>query len=133
MVGGLRRVVAPLAGALTICATMALGPASPAAYAGATGTYVVLYADQALPSGATEHVRAAGGSVVATYPEIGVVIAKSAASSFKDQVKSDSRVAGVSATGAFGTRLKQSEPAANEPAAAADLPSVEDRQWDMQQ
>jgi subtilisin family serine protease len=114
---------------------VALGPASPAAFAGAATaqTYVVLYAAQALPGDATLHVQASGGSVVAAYPEIGVVIARSAAASFREQVGNDGRVAGVSATGAFASGLKQREPAANEDPGGGHSPSLAAQQWDMSQ
>lgn len=129
--GRLRRLAIQIVAALIMCAPQAFGSAT-VAHADATGTYLVLYADQALPSGAAEHVQAAGGSVVATYPEIGVVIAR-ATDSFKAQVKSDSRVAGVAATAAFGTGPKRGEPAAGDNTGGGDFPSLASRQWDMKQ
>lgn len=113
--------------------TAALAQAATKSTTGTAGTYLVLYADQTLPAGAARHIESSGGSVVASYPEIGVVVARSAASSFKGQVKSDGRVAGVSATGAFATGLKKREPAADENAGGGDFPSLADRQWDMRQ
>src|SRR2546422_8898636 len=86
MVRGLR-VTASFAAALMTCAAVALGVASPVVYAssdatsGTAQTYVVLYAAQALPGDAASRVQAAGGSIVAAYPEIGVVIARSTATS----------------------------------------------------
>jgi lantibiotic leader peptide-processing serine protease len=59
---------------------MALGAGTPVAYGATAETYVVLYADQALPGGAEGRVQASGGSVVAAYPDIGVVVARSASS-----------------------------------------------------
>ncbi len=135
MVRGLRRAAASLAAALVTCAAVAWGSAAPVAYAG-TGTaetYLVLYSAQALPGDAAARVQAAGGSVVASYPEIGVVVARSAATSFTAQVESDGRVSGVSATGAFASGLKQREPAASEDAGGTPAPSLADRQWDMAQ
>jgi lantibiotic leader peptide-processing serine protease len=134
MVRGLR-IAASLAAALTTWAAVALAPASPVAYAsaGSAQTYVVLYAAQTLPGDASALVQASGGSVVAAYPEIGVVIARSTATSFKEQVKNDSRVAGVSATGAFASGPKQREPAANEGPDGGHSPSLAARQWDMAQ
>jgi subtilisin family serine protease len=127
----LRRVAIQIVAALIMCAPQALGPAT-VAHAGTTGTYLVLYADQALPSGAAQHVEAAGGTVVATYPEIGVVIAR-ATDSFKAQVKSDSRIAGVAATAAFATGPKRGEPVAGDNTGGGDFPSLASRQWDMKQ
>jgi subtilisin family serine protease len=103
------------------------------AQAGTAETYLVLYADQTLPSGAAGHVQASGGSVLATYPEIGVVVARSATTSFKAQVKRDSRVAEVSGTSAFATSRKRREPGGDENNQSGDFPSLKDRQWDMRQ
>src|ERR1700716_135488 len=127
------RIAARVMGALTACAAVVLGSAAPVAQAGAAETYLVLYSDQTLPSGAAGHVQASGGNVVATYPEIGVVIARSATTSFKAQVKSDSRVAEVSGTSAFATSRKRREPGDNENSQSGDFPSLKDRQWDMRQ
>src|SRR5439155_6715756 len=72
MVRGLR-VTASFAAAVMTCAATAFGLASPVVYAssGTAQTYVVLYAAQALPGDAAVQVQAAGGTVVAAYPEIG--------------------------------------------------------------
>jgi lantibiotic leader peptide-processing serine protease len=133
MARGIQRLAGQLAAGLAICAAAVFGPAAPAAQAGATQTYLVVYAGQTLPSSASDHVKAAGASVVATYPEIGVVIARSATPSFTRQVESDSRVAGVSATAAFATGQKKQEPAANDGGSGGDFPTLADRQWDMRQ
>lgn len=127
------RIAARVMGALTACAAVAFGAAAPVAQAGTAETYVVLYGDETLPSGAAGHVQASGGNVVAAYPEIGVLIARSAATSFKAQVKSDSRVAEVSGTSAFATSRKRREPGDNENSQSGDFPSLKDRQWDMRQ
>jgi len=134
MVRGLR-VTASFAAAVMTCAATAFGLASPVVYAssGTAQTYVVLYAAQALPGDAAVQVQAAGGTVVAAYPEIGVVIARSTATSFTQQVKNDVGVAGVTATGAFASGLKEREPAANEGSGGEHPPSLADQQWDMTQ
>jgi subtilisin family serine protease len=127
------RMTARVMGLLMVCAAFALGAGTPVAYAAKAETYVVLYADEALPGGATGRVQAAGGSVVAAYPDIGVVIARSASTAFKSQVRSDSRVAGVAATSTFATGRKRLEPAAAENGSRGDFPSLAARQWDMRQ
>ena len=128
MVPGLR-MTAVFAAALTTCAAVGvvLAPAAPIVYAGTAQTYVVLYGAEALPGDAAAHVQASGGSIVAAYPEIGVVIARSAATSFTQLVENDSRVAGVTATGAFGSGLKEREPAADQVSAAVRPPSLADQ------
>ena len=129
------RIAASFAAVLTTCAAVAFAPVSRIVYAsaGTVQTYVVLYAAPTLPGDAAAHVQASGGSVVAAYPEIGVVIARSTATSFTEQVRSDSGVAGVSATGAFASGLKQREPAADEGPGGGRSASLADQQWDMSQ
>jgi subtilisin family serine protease len=135
MARGLRRLGASLAGAFIIVAAAAFGPGATAAQAGTEQTYLVLYDGASLPAGAAAHVQASGGSVVAAYPQIGVVVARSATAAFATQVRGDSRVSGVSSTARFATGLKRDEPAADEPAPApaAEPPSLASRQWDMRQ
>ena len=110
MVRGIRYVSARVATALLVSSAFVFAPGVPIAQAGADSTYVVLYGSQAVPAGAARHIQLAGGSVVATYPEIGVAIARSSNASFTTQVKSDGLVAGVSTTRGFGSQLKKSEP-----------------------
>jgi subtilisin family serine protease len=127
------RVAARLLVTLTVCAAVVFGPAAPVAQAATAETFIVLYSDETLPSGAAAHVQASGGNVVATYPEIGVVVARSATTSFKAQVKSDSRVAEVAGTSAVATGRKRREPGGDENNQSGDFPSLKDRQWDMRQ
>ena len=54
--------------------------------------YVILYKQDAVASDAAAMVKHAGGSVVATYPQIGVVIARSSSPSFDAAVLKDSRI-----------------------------------------
>jgi lantibiotic leader peptide-processing serine protease len=135
MVRRLRRAALSVAAGLASVAAVAWGSAPPVAFAstGAADTYVVLYAAQAVPGDAAARVQAAGGSVVASYPEIGVVVARSAAASFTAQVRSDGRVSGVSATSGFASGIKQREPAAGEGPDVAQSPTLADKQWDMTQ
>jgi lantibiotic leader peptide-processing serine protease len=113
--------------------------AAPAAFG---STYIVLYKQQAVSSDAAASIAKAGGTVVYAYPQIGVVIAKSDSTSFRDNVMKDSRVEGASATAGFATRLPDAAPTAddgggppeqlpNSPATDAD--TLSPLQWDMRQ
>src|SRR5262249_28787120 len=66
--------------------------------------YVVLYAQPSVDKDAAARIAAAGGSVVAMYPQIGVVIAESSKASFRSTLLADTRIEGVSATSKFGVQ-----------------------------
>ena len=68
--------------------------------------YVVLYKQESVGSDATAAIKSAGGSVVASYPQIGVVIAESEAASFGERVSKDSRIQGAASTAGFGVQLE---------------------------
>jgi len=70
-----------------------------------TEAYVVLYGAQAVPSDTPTRIASAGGTLVARYDEIGVVIARSSSLTFRSTLLGDRRIAGVSATTRFATRL----------------------------
>jgi subtilisin family serine protease len=116
--------------------------ASTLAFAGAASaaTYVILYKTQGVPADGGAAVRAAGGTVVASYSQIGVIIARSDSASFRDALMKDSRVNGVSSTGAFGVRL-DGDAADSADASPGDLPNspasdsdnLSGLQWDMRQ
>jgi subtilisin family serine protease len=109
------------------------------AFAGAASaaTYIVLYKAQGLPANGGATVRAAGGTVVASYSQIGVIIAKSDSSSFRAALLKDTRVDGVSATARFATHLDTTDSTATEGdlpnAPATDSDSLSGLQWDMRQ
>ena len=112
---------------------------SPSVAAGASQTYIVLYKTQSVSSDAVAAVSKAGGSIVAAYPQIGVVVATSTNTSFRSTVLRDSRVSGAAATNRFATRLDvdSAEDTSATPlpdsAPAADSDSLSGRQWDMVQ
>jgi subtilisin family serine protease len=134
MVKRLRGVAVRLTISALLAGALAVGAGTSIAQSGADSTYLVLYSSQALPAGAAQGIQAAGGSLVAAYPEIGVVIARSTNLSFSSLVKGDSRVAEVAATKGFGTQLKKGEPdAAAGTDEGGDFPSLKSRQWDMAQ
>jgi lantibiotic leader peptide-processing serine protease len=119
----------------TLCALVVLA-AAVAVPAAVGSNYVVLYKQQAVPANSTASVQQAGGSVVATYPQIGVVVASSDNASFRTQLLADARIQNVSETAGFATRLPASQVAANESVPAApvsDSDSLSGLQWDMVQ
>jgi subtilisin family serine protease len=126
---------------LALCASSLAGLtiAAPQAGAGSTGatqTYVVLYRSGASTSGASGVIASAGGSVVANYPQIGVVIARSDQSAFATTVQKKSGVEGVSATTRFGvgSRDESADSAtADAPAPGSDGEPLSGLQWDMAQ
>ena len=109
------------------------------AFAGAASaaTYVVLYKSAGVSADAGTKIRAAGGTVVASYAQIGVVIAKSSSPTFRDTIAKDKSVDGVSATAAFATHLDNTDVTASEGdlpnAPATDSDSLSGLQWDMRQ
>jgi lantibiotic leader peptide-processing serine protease len=118
--------------------TAALGLAAMAFASSALAqNYVILYKQQAVGPDATAMVRNAGGSVVATYPQIGVVIARSDSPTFAATVRRDSRVEGASATQGFGVQLPETDvamagaPIGNLPGTDSD--NLSGLQWDMRQ
>src|SRR5712691_5010273 len=113
------------------------------AHAGAMQNYIVLYSASAVPADASASIASAGGSLVYSYPQIGVVVAKSDSATFRNAILKDSRVDGASATGAFVSKLPDEQAPAtdasgppqgdlpNSPATDAD--SLSPLQWDMRQ
>src|SRR3954452_12619961 len=112
------------------------------ALAGSAGAsnYIILYKQNATPANAAQIVSQAGGSYVYAYSQIGVVIAKSTNASFRDNILTDNRVEGVSATDQFASKLDpdtaddgngSTGDLPNGPAADADFLSP--LQWDMRQ
>jgi lantibiotic leader peptide-processing serine protease len=100
-------------------------------------TYVVLYKAQGLPADGGASVRAAGGTVVASYPQIGVLIASSDSAGFRAALAKDNRVDGVSTTAGFASRLEPDAAASSEGdlpnAPATDADTFSGLQWDMRQ
>jgi subtilisin family serine protease len=103
--------------------------------------YIVLYAQPSVDKAAAARIAAAGGSVVASYPQIGVVIAESSRASFRNAVMADGRVEGVSATSKFGLKstdgfgIRGRMPASRRAVTPTAGPSdpLSSLQWDMKQ
>jgi hypothetical protein len=103
-----------------------------------TETYIVLYKAPAVPSDAGNVVASAGGTLVASYDQIGVAIARSSSASFLASMLKDRRVEGTTATTAFATPLggDRDERDAALPAIVPAMPggdSLSGLQWDMDQ
>jgi len=130
-----------LLGSLAVigAAVISLAGAAWAATTSSQLTYIVLYKSNAVSSDAAAAVAKAGGTLVKSYQDIGVVIARSANANFRANILKDSRVGGAAATTHFATRLNddsnagngKSSPAPGTPAPGSD--SLSGLQWDMDQ
>jgi lantibiotic leader peptide-processing serine protease len=106
-------------------------------HAGIAHTYIVLYKTQAVSKDAATVIANAGGTLVANYDAIGVVIARSDNDAFRSNLMKNSAVDGVAATERFATQLSDdtydTRPTAtpNTPAPGSD--SLSGLQWDMDQ
>src|SRR6476469_782030 len=127
MTGG--RLGRLLAGAAVIAATGVFAPAAataaPAGTTGPTETYLVLFKGNASPANAAGTVTGAGGTVVANYSQIGVLVARSDNSAFADRMRANNQVEGAAATTKFGSKLgdaEQAQDAGGPP--AGDLPNA---------
>jgi lantibiotic leader peptide-processing serine protease len=132
-----KRLLASGIAAMALIGTMFAG--IPAAHAGQTGTFLVVYQGSSLPSNASSLIRSSGGTVVASYPQIGVLVARTDSTSFRSNVMKDSRVQGASVTAPFATQLSPDQAASesdttvtpNTPAPGQD--NLSGLQWDMTQ
>ena len=130
---------AVIAAAVIAVAAVAVGStaeAEPAA--GTNATYVVLYRQGASSASAAAAVKAAGGTLVANYREIGVVIARSSSAGFEASIEGVRGVENAVATGNFGVSVGDAQAGAGPlpgdvPAAASDLEPLAGLQWDMRQ
>lgn len=111
-----------------------------ASAASATQTYIVLYPQYAVPGTALRAVSAAGGTLVATYSQIGVVIARSDNAAFTANLKATKGVQDVVATAAHAVKVDDAidpadadAPVLQAPTPAAGSDSLSGLQWDMDQ
>jgi lantibiotic leader peptide-processing serine protease len=136
----MRRKVLGIATAVAMVAMLGVTALAPAASAGAERTYIVLYKQLAVSSDAAARIQSAGGTLVASYGQIGVAIATSSNDAFAATLKKNAKIQGVSATDGFGVQL----PEAELDGAAADAPVIPSTpapgsdtlsglQWDMVQ
>ncbi|MDB4977636.1 MAG: hypothetical protein JWN48_5977 [Myxococcaceae bacterium] len=114
---------------------MALG--EKAAAVTASQVFLVLYKDTSLPKTSSADVVKAGGSVIASYPELGVVIARSASASFVNTLSANKLVdtvaptqgAAVDSLPSVTAQTKRKAP----PAPAASGEPLAPMQWNMRQ
>ena len=76
---------------IAAAAFVAGGTAATSSSAGAAANYIVLYKGQAVPKDAASTITAAGGSLVYSYDQIGVAIARSSSDSFRANLLKDNR------------------------------------------
>jgi subtilisin family serine protease len=99
---------------------------------------VVLYRAAAVPRDANAGISSAGGKVVRSYPQIGVVIASSTNRSFRAKLLGDTRIEGVVATARFASQLsdgvaQKAGVLAHVRASLSTGDSLSPLQWDMKQ
>lgn len=140
----LKRLIGPLS-AVGLAVGLLAGAANPAASAETTAgpmqNYVVLYKANGVSDASLKSVAAAGGTVVHSYPEIGVAIVKSDRAGFGPALKArDASVEGAASTAALGVAIgegtaadaeAQAPVAPGTPAPGSD--SLSGLQWDMDQ
>ncbi len=128
----LARIIAMFvfASATCIAANIQAAPAQ----VGVTQTYLVLYKGNAV---AADVITRAGGTLVASYNQIGVAVAQSSNVNFAATLRKDNRVEGAAATAGFATRLSNDVDAGANDAtvstSAIGSDSLSGRQWDMVQ
>jgi lantibiotic leader peptide-processing serine protease len=133
------RVKAVLAavGLLIATASAATASASAATTSG-TSTYIVLYHDGASSADAAATVASAGGTLVANYSQIGVVIARSSDPNFAATVQQNGNVAGAARTDGFATQVRDVTDNSNSGPVGPPVPApgsdpLSGLQWDMNQ
>src|SRR5947207_395546 len=134
-----RRIVTLIATAGLVAGLLAgLAPAQ-IANAGTTHNFLIVYAGSTVSPASVDAIRSAGGTIVTTYRQIGVALASSSTTTFAANLeRRDPKVIGVSATGAFATKLNDgaqggsgSDAVPTTPATDGD--SLSGLQWDMVQ
>jgi len=139
-----RRAATLFAGAAVIAAGLTVPTSAAAAPAGTMGpveNYLVLFKGSQSPADAEAIVTRAGGTVVANYSKIGVLVASSGNSAFDQTVSANSKVEGATATADYATKVdtvEVDEAAGPQPgdlpnAPASDTDSLSALQWDMRQ
>jgi len=129
------------AGTLIIAAAIAILATTNTALvgAGSAQTYIVLYKTQSVSMDAANVIAKAGGTLVANYNAIGVVIARSDNDAFRSNLMKNSAIQGVAATDKFATKLP--DEGVNDSADVPVTPStpapgtdnLSGLQWDMVQ
>jgi lantibiotic leader peptide-processing serine protease len=131
------RVKAALGFAGLLIATASAAAAGPASAAtqGGDSTYIVLYHGASSPDAAAT-VSSAGGTLVANYSQIGVVIARSSDPNFAATVQQNGHVAGAARTDGFATKVSDvtsTSGPVDAPTPAPGSDPLSNLQWDMNQ
>ena len=122
--------------AATLAVTSVPGGAGASTTTSTSETFLVVFHGSSVPADVSRIVSNADGTVVAAYDKIGVVVARSASTTFAASVGKDARIEGVAATTGFGTRLDADTAADTAIPIAAPAPgndSLSGLQWDMVQ
>src|SRR6266566_812272 len=138
MSGRSTRVKAVLGSVGLVIAMASAATAAPASAAtqGADSTYIVLYRDGASSADAAGTVRNAGGTLVANYSQIGVVIARSSDLNFAATVQQNGHIAGAARTDGFATKVSDvmsTSGPVDAPIPAPGSDNLSGLQWDMNQ
>ena len=135
----MKHTVRLLVSSVLLLGTIAISPVLPI-FANTMQTYIVLYNGQAVPANAASVIAAAGGTLIYSYPAIGVVIAKSGNASFGSALAaSDKSIQGAVATNRFATQINDGNAATTSDAPVSPgTPAPGDDnlgglQWDMAQ
>lgn len=126
---------------LAVIGAAILTPAVRRVRANTMENYIVLYKQELVPYNAATTITNAGGTLLKSYDQIGVVIARSDSTSFRDNLLNDSRIENVAPTTSFGVKLKNDAAVINtaEGLPIGDLPNepasdndnLSALQWDM--
>jgi len=125
--------------AVTIMAAGLLPAVATATNTGDMQTYIVLYQTTPSPEGNGTAIARAGGTIVADYRAIGVVVARSSNPSFGTAIRATYGVEGAASTAGFATRIDDDQLTADEAAALVTTPVTDSSeplfglQWDMVQ
>jgi subtilisin family serine protease len=134
--GALASLSLSMAGCAPDRADPSLVEGDPAAVTAAQ-TYLVSFAGGTIPSNAAAVVSAAGGTIVASYTNVGVVLARSTATGFAATLRADSRIDSVGQSHAVSSTILPKKLTGTKHAAAINKQAGSDplsnRQWDMDQ
>jgi lantibiotic leader peptide-processing serine protease len=118
---------------LLVAATAATLVAGVFAGAASAAKYLVLYKQEAVPANAANWIERSGGSVVASYPQIGVVVAASTSPTFTQAMKGGAGIETVAVSRAIA-HVEQPEASPGDlPNSPATPDSLAPLQWDMRQ
>ncbi len=126
--------------ALTLVAGVTAIINAPGARSSATGTFLIVWKNNQVPADAATNIQNAGGTLVYSYSQIGVAVARSDSTSFRDKLMaSDKSIEGAAATGKLGAQapdeaeFNQGEARVEPKSPAPGQDNLSGLQWDMEQ